>query len=181
MDTPPRVGSSNLNRFQSDAFFAYVSCDAMLRRENLRKSFEFALRLTYTFKISSHSVTIQVSFMYNDLTLKLYRVTIQLVANLPLTSKQKFRSGLARPGQARPKRNFWFEVLGGFEQVEWSRCTIDRTMSWKYPTLNALYSELELCKILLDLADEGTTIPKSERLVSYTNMSSEADSLVIRL
>ena len=40
----------------------------------------------------------------------LYRVTIQLVANLPLTSEQKFRFGLVRPGQARPKGNFCFEV-----------------------------------------------------------------------
>ena len=31
----------------------------------------------------------------------LYRVTIQLVTNLPLTSKQKFRFGLARSGQAK--------------------------------------------------------------------------------
>ena len=41
-----------------------------------------------------------------------YRVTIQLVANLPLTSRQKFRFDLARPGQARPKRNLCFEVNG---------------------------------------------------------------------
>ena len=34
-----------------------------------------------------------------------YRVTHQVVVNLPLTTKQKFRFGLARPGQARPKRN----------------------------------------------------------------------------
>ena len=39
-----------------------------------------------------------------------YRVTIQLVQNLPLTSKQKFRFGLDWPGLARPKRNFCFEV-----------------------------------------------------------------------
>ena len=44
----------------------------------------------------------------------LYRVIIQLVANLPLTSEQKFRFGLARPGQAGPKRNFCFEVNGRF-------------------------------------------------------------------
>ena len=43
-----------------------------------------------------------------------YRVTIQLVQNLLLTSKLKFRFGLARPGQARPKRNFCFEVNGRF-------------------------------------------------------------------
>ena len=40
------------------------------------------------------------------LTLTLYRVTIQLVANLPLNSKQKFHFGMARPGQAKPKHNF---------------------------------------------------------------------------
>ena len=44
----------------------------------------------------------------------LYRVTHQVDLNLPLTSNQKFRFGLARPGQARPKRNFFFEVNGRF-------------------------------------------------------------------
>ena len=44
----------------------------------------------------------------------LYRVTITLVQNLLLTSKQKFRFGLARAGQVRPKWNFWFEVNGRF-------------------------------------------------------------------
>ena len=39
-----------------------------------------------------------------------YRVTIPLVQNLPLTTKQKFRFDLGRPGEARPKRNFCFEV-----------------------------------------------------------------------
>ena len=43
-----------------------------------------------------------------------YRVNIQLVANLPLTSEQKFRFGLAWPGLARPKRNFCSEVNGRF-------------------------------------------------------------------
>ena len=42
------------------------------------------------------------------------RVTHQVVTNLPLTSKQKFSFGPARPGQARPKRNFCFEVNGRF-------------------------------------------------------------------
>ena len=37
-------------------------------------------------------------------------MTKQLVQNLPLTSKQKFHFGLARPGQVRPKRNFCFEA-----------------------------------------------------------------------
>ena len=40
----------------------------------------------------------------------MYRVTHQVVQNLPLTSKKKFSFGLARPGQARPKQNFTFEV-----------------------------------------------------------------------
>ena len=39
-----------------------------------------------------------------------YKVTHHVVRNLPLTSKQKFRFGLARQGQARPKRNFCFDV-----------------------------------------------------------------------
>ena len=38
------------------------------------------------------------------------RVTIPLVQNLQLTSRQKFRFGLACPGLARPKRNFCLEV-----------------------------------------------------------------------
>ena len=50
----------------------------------------------------------------SQVTVHLYRVTIPLVQNLPLTSKQKFRFGLARPGQARPKRNFCFKVNGRF-------------------------------------------------------------------
>ena len=45
----------------------------------------------------------------------MYRVTIQLVMNLPLTSKQKFRFGLARTGLDRPNRNFCFEVNEGFD------------------------------------------------------------------
>ena len=44
----------------------------------------------------------------------MYRVTHHVVQNLPLTSKHKFRFGLARPGQARQKRNFCFEVNGRF-------------------------------------------------------------------
>ena len=38
--------------------------------------------------------------------ISLYRVTIPLVQNLQLTSKQKFRFGLALPDLVRPKRNF---------------------------------------------------------------------------
>ena len=43
-----------------------------------------------------------------------YRVTISLVQNLLLTTKQKFRFGLARAGQVRPKRNFCSDVNGRF-------------------------------------------------------------------
>ena len=60
-----------------------------------------------------------VSFCYSHhqkghkiLQLCKYRVTIPLVQNLLLTSKQKFR--LACPGLARPKRNFCFSVNGKF-------------------------------------------------------------------
>ena len=51
-----------------------------------------------------------------------YRVTIQLVQNLPLTSKQKFRvawHGLAWPGQSG---TFVLASMGGFAQAEWSPC-----------------------------------------------------------
>ena len=48
----------------------------------------------------------------------LYRVTIHLVQNLLLSSKLKFRFGLARSGQARPKHNFSFNVNGRFEYFE---------------------------------------------------------------
>ena len=44
-----------------------------------------------------------------------YRVTHLLGSNLLLTSKQKLRFGLARSGQARPKRNFCLDVNGRFE------------------------------------------------------------------
>ena len=39
-----------------------------------------------------------------------YRVTNQVVQNLPLPSKHKFHFGMARPEQARLKRNFRLEV-----------------------------------------------------------------------
>ena len=44
-------------------------------------------------------------FMQPLLT-SLYRVNIQLVQNLPLTSKHRFRYGLARPGQAKAEPLF---------------------------------------------------------------------------
>ena len=50
----------------------------------------------------------------------LYRVTIQLVMNLPLNSKQKFRFGLARPGE---NGTFVLQSTGGSSQAEWSPCT----------------------------------------------------------
>ena len=42
----------------------------------------------------------------------MYRVTHQVGSNLPLTSEQKFRFGLACPDLARQKRNFSFNVNG---------------------------------------------------------------------
>ena len=45
---------------------------------------------------------------------KRYRVTHQVVTNLPLTSKQKFSFGLAWSGLTRPKQNFGFEFNGRF-------------------------------------------------------------------
>ena len=45
----------------------------------------------------------------------MYRVTHLVDSNLPLTSKQKFCFGLTRSGQARPIRNFCFDVNWRFE------------------------------------------------------------------
>ena len=39
-------------------------------------------------------------------TMQRYRVTIPLVQNLPLTSKEEFRFGLARPGQTKAEHLF---------------------------------------------------------------------------
>ena len=47
----------------------------------------------------------------------MYRVTHQVEPNLSLTSKQK-----VRPGQARPKRNFCYDVNGGLAEPDVSPC-----------------------------------------------------------
>ena len=47
----------------------------------------------------------------------IFRVTHQVVANLPLISKQKFCFGLARPGQVRPNGTFVSEVNGRFVTI----------------------------------------------------------------
>ena len=54
--------------------------------------------------ISNHVSQLQSHVQHN------YRVTRLLAQNLLLTSKVKFRFSLARPGQAKPKRNFCLEV-----------------------------------------------------------------------
>ena len=41
-----------------------------------------------------------------SISMNIYRVTQHVGSNLPLTSTLKFHFGLARSGQARPKRNF---------------------------------------------------------------------------
>ena len=53
-----------------------------------------------------------------------YRVTIQVGPKLPLTSKQKFRFGLTRPGQARPGQSgtIVLKSTGGSVLPEWSPC-----------------------------------------------------------
>ena len=62
-----------------------------------------------------HLVICRLKFSSLGFILKwIYRMTRLLVQNCPLTSKVKFRFGLARPGQGRPKWNFTFEVNGRF-------------------------------------------------------------------
>ena len=46
----------------------------------------------------------------------IYRVAIQLVANLPLTSKQKFHFGLARPGRPGQNGTYVLKSTGGTPQ-----------------------------------------------------------------
>ena len=48
--------------------------------------------------------------VYGPIQFPKYRVTHQIEPNLPLTSQQKFCFGLSRPGQARPKCYFCFDV-----------------------------------------------------------------------
>ena len=50
-------------------------------------------------------------------------MTITLVQNLLLTSKQKFRFGLARAGQVGQSGTCVLKSMGGFEQVYLSPCT----------------------------------------------------------
>ena len=47
----------------------------------------------------------------------MYWVTQQVGSNLPLTSKQKFRFSLTCPDLARPKQNVWFDVNRRFEST----------------------------------------------------------------
>ena len=63
-------------------------------------------RVYYTWDIRAYLFVLGLVFLL--IYYKRYRVTIQLVQNLPLTSKPKFSFGLARPVQSRPKRNFCF-------------------------------------------------------------------------
>ena len=62
------------------------------------------------FQIKSEKISTNLEYMrYIFQTLGFtYRVTIQVRPNLLLSSKLKFRFGLARHGQTRPKRNFGF-------------------------------------------------------------------------
>ena len=63
-----------------------------------------------TFCLFCKTIRFQLGILQTISSNHIYRVTIQVGPNLLLTSKQKFRFGLARPGHARPKRNFCFEV-----------------------------------------------------------------------
>ena len=58
--------------------------------------------------------------MVKSVVVTIYRVTHLLDSNLPLTSKQKFCFGLTRSGQARPIRNFCFDVNGRFESTRYA-------------------------------------------------------------
>ena len=63
---------------------------------------------------TSSEMNLKLELIHLLMRIRIYRVTIQLVTKLLLTSKQNFSFGLARPGEARPKQNFYFEVSGRF-------------------------------------------------------------------
>ena len=56
---------------------------------------------TWVYRASLHHLVISTFSMFKELHDSIYRVTIQLVTNLSLTSTEKFCFGLARPGQAK--------------------------------------------------------------------------------
>ena len=84
-----------------------LACNEMKRvNDGIVESDLIGRRREFLPNLGSISAYISLIFMY--------RVTIQLVTNLPLTSKQKFHFGLARPLHARLKQNLCFEVNGRF-------------------------------------------------------------------
>ena len=78
--------------------------------------FLFYLAPRYSLQLHAAAKLFEKGWRYNMVIRNVYRVTIPLVKNLQLTSRQKFRFGLACPGLARPKRNFCLEV-------NWRFCT----------------------------------------------------------
>ena len=68
-------------------------------------------------RLSSLLKGVHLGCVYTFAILYHHTVTHLVDSDLLLTSKQKFRFGLARSGQARPIRNFCFDVNGRFEST----------------------------------------------------------------
>ena len=77
-----------------------------------------SVQLSYAYLTSDAEINYQIP----TVAALFYRVTHHVDSNLPLTSKQKFRFGLARSGLARPIRNFVLMSTGGLNQRDVSPC-----------------------------------------------------------
>ena len=96
----------------------YIKCggigrlnDGALRRGE-RRILHVIILLCLCFEALDKSENVQLNYFSHC------RVTHLVDSNIPLTSKQKFRFGLAiLSGQARPIRNFCFDVNGRFESM----------------------------------------------------------------
>ena len=85
--------------------------------------------------------------------------------NLPLTSKKKFRFGLVRPGQTRPKRNFCFEVKGRFWPTWWVRVTLYLPFLLLAYIIGLSWTCSDLPIVLQKTTSRSTTLPRMLRSI----------------
>ena len=115
----PEAASSSDSASVSVRWYLDLVCSGKNARDATRRDpmpFYAEIRLSLQIAPPCSLLTHSFSPLPRCNSMFYYRVTIPLVQNLQLTSRQKFRFGLARPGQAKPKRNFCLEI-------NWRFCT----------------------------------------------------------